>query len=382
MGKPLSSALADKDFLAAPAADQKAYLASIDKDFAKASSADQDAYLKHILPAPTTNVGGTSMNLRTGEGGMEGAAAQAKQSSQKPLTEAKTAQSAPKTPNYLAGYGGSPLQRFETPEQAEGNAKTVMTAMGGAMGGEAFPAVGGLAGVGLRALGTGLGAAGGTVAGQAGTGVSPVSLTSLKETGTNALGYGLGDAALGTLGLVGEGAGNAIKALKYTPHGELTPEAEQALEHPVKAVLKGSIRTAFPPDEAAVEAGERAAKYEQEGKENVDIMKRTRQQAAIDRADAARVAREARQQGAEQESNLRRVDRGEPQRPGTKPVIITPDQPLPPARTTLQSYPREVLAQRAARGDLSAIRELQRSPGKVDVSAIPNLRYVGVRPLR
>ena len=135
MGNPLSQALADKDFLAAPAADQKGYLSSIDKDFAKASSADQDAYLKHILPAPTTNVGGTSMNLRTGEGGMEGAAAQAKQSSQKPLTEAKTAQSAPKTPNYLAGYGGSPLQRFETPEQAEGNAKTVMTAMGGVMGG-------------------------------------------------------------------------------------------------------------------------------------------------------------------------------------------------------------------------------------------------------
>jgi len=64
-----------------------------------------------------------------------------------------------------------------------------------------------------------------------------------------------------------------------------------------------------------------------------------------------------------------------------KSLIVSPSEGVPVAKSTLQSYPREILAQRAARGDLAAARELQRNPGKIDVGAIPNLRYIGVRPL-
>jgi hypothetical protein len=64
-----------------------------------------------------------------------------------------------------------------------------------------------------------------------------------------------------------------------------------------------------------------------------------------------------------------------------KSLIVNPSEGVPAAKTTLQSYPREVLARMASKGDLRAAQELQRNPGNVDVGAIPNLRYIGIRPL-
>ena len=148
-----------------------------------------------------------------------------------------------------------------------------------------------------------------------------------------------------------------------------------------------------------------AEHYENVGQENLDIMKRTQAQQAADRVTAARAARNAPKpappsfgQGMTSTANpgganleLPTVPEGPTPEPparivtGTekpqKSLIVRPDEPEPAIRRTMQSQPREVLARLAAKGDPAAIAELRRNPGRVDVDAIPNLRYIGVRPL-
>ena len=222
----------------------------------------------------------------------------------------------------------------------------------------------------------------------------------------------IGGMGLAATPLLAEGAGKLASAgraklgsLAFTPEGELKPGLEQFAEHPLKGAIKAGLKTiAQPPEAPGTGAPLPSASefYENAGKENTEIMNRTRRQEALDRAAASRAARNAPKpsfgQGMTSTANpgganleLPTVPEGPAPEPaakivakGEKPqksLIVSPSEGVPVAKSTLQSYPREILAQRAARGDLAAARELQRNPGKIDVGAIPNLRYIGVRPL-
>jgi hypothetical protein len=278
----------------------------------------------------------------------------------------------------------------------------------------------------------------------------------------------IGGMGLAATPLLAEGAGKLasvgrakLGSLAFTPEGELKPGLEQFAEHPLKGAIKAGLKAIAQPPEAPgtgaplPSAGEfyenagkenvdimnrtrrqealdraaasRAAKnapkpvdvpggvgaslpsaaehYENVGQENLDIMKRTQAQQAADRVTAARAARNAPKpappsfgQGMTSTANpgganleLPTVPEGPTPEPparivtGTekpqKSLIVRPDEPEPAIRRTMQSQPREVLARLAAKGDPAAIAELRRNPGRVDVGAIPNLRYIGVRPL-
>jgi hypothetical protein len=72
--------------------------------------------------------------------------------------------------------------------------------------------------------------------------------------------------------------------------------------------------------------------------------------------------------------NVRFVSQFEKPKAPAPSIIAGPDSPPPPTKVTYQSYPRETLVQMAQKGDVNAVRELQRNPADYDLP--PNARYL------
>jgi hypothetical protein len=308
----------------------------------------------------------------------------------------------------------SPEEKAQGEAGAKDAAKAGFETIGGVLGGGSVPVIRGVVGALVRVLGTGLGAGIGNVAGQVITTGKVDPLDTAKAAGTWGALQGGGE-LLGSL----SGLKSSLSRLMYS--GEVaadgTPELSKvgrSILHPTE-LPENVLRAALPPTPEAqaamkAQAGEAtAAKLD----EQMKAIEAGRQK---DLADWAKLQT---QQGQESAAAVRRqaiLDKNAPQPspfagatssatplgsaklppagdiPKGSPslfaegggfkapepsVIQSPLSPAPPINKTLVSYDRNLLVHMARGGDLSALRELIRNPGGIDVAtAVPNSKYL------
>jgi hypothetical protein len=218
MPADIKSVIADQKFQSLAPSDQQAVLAHIDPKFAALSSADQAQVINHI--SNTVMIGGQAVNLKTGSGASSAATSQAQSTgnaiapinrtagilaSGSHVVPADSDPTGTIAPSAGASSGLGLLGnlsgkiRTQSTAQTQANAKNAAIAAGTALVPELLPEVAGsgvgatLANIAVKGANAGIGAAGGTVAGQALVGENPLDAQALKETGTNAvIGAGLG----------------------------------------------------------------------------------------------------------------------------------------------------------------------------------------------